>query len=141
MIERIVYISKSQVRFSQRELDMMLVEFRKKNQAEGISGVLLYSGETFIQLFEGEATSVARLWLRIKADCRHEEIVLLERSVSQKRIFGGWAMGFVRVSPQVSEGFCDYLRQGEFEHQRSMSRDLKAIFAQFLADYVDIETD
>lgn len=95
----VAYISKSAKKFSTPELIKMLDSFRKNNERDGISGVLLYNGAgTFIQVLEGNEVVVDSLYQKIKQDTRHSKVTCLRRANINNRSFSEWRMGFRKLS-------------------------------------------
>jgi len=90
----IVYVSFSHKSLTEKELEELLHEIRKKNQIHNVTGLLLYNNESFIQVVEGEKRTLKDLYEHIMKDHRHNNIVkLLEEPISQ-RVFPNWSMGF-----------------------------------------------
>ncbi|MGB0943752.1 MAG: BLUF domain-containing protein [Marinomonas sp.] len=95
----VAYISKAEKKFSTPELIKMLDSFRKNNEKDTISGVLLYNGAgTFIQVLEGSEASVDTLYEKIKQDTRHSKVTCLRRAKITNRSFSEWRMGFRKLS-------------------------------------------
>lgn len=64
------------------------------NRKLGITGLLLYDGNQFVQLIEGPEESVREVYSKIETDPRHQSVEkLFERKVT-KRHFGSWHMGY-----------------------------------------------
>lgn len=60
----------------------------------GISGLLLFSNEYFLQVLEGPRVIVNDLYFKIQKDSRHKDSrILLYRDVNH-RDFGDWSMGW-----------------------------------------------
>ncbi len=97
-ILQIVYASAATVPFSEDELIELLRISKANNDAAGITGMLLYHEGSFIQAIEGEPEVVERLYRKIARDRRHGDTLLLHRGEAQNRTFGGWSMGFERLS-------------------------------------------
>jgi hypothetical protein len=66
-----------------------------KNARLGITGLLLLSGEAFLQVLEGPSDAVNELYLRIARDGRHGRLRLLRYERITKRTFEDWAMHVV----------------------------------------------
>jgi hypothetical protein len=98
----LVYMSKSAIRFTQRELTDLLTQSRKDNRALQITGLLLYADGNFMQLLEGARKDVEALITRIKRDVRHRDVQVLEEGPITSRHFSEWSMAFLDfASPQV----------------------------------------
>ncbi len=79
---------------------------RKHNVINGITGVLLTSGRTFLQVLEGEKDAVLRTLARIQADPRHDGITILHAGFAEKRLAPDWSMGFFMLR-QDGDDFCN----------------------------------
>ncbi|WP_083960671.1 phosphate-starvation-inducible PsiE family protein [Methylomonas lenta] len=91
---RLVYMSHAVKPFSTDELMSLLRQCRIGNEANGITGVLLYFNECFVQVLEGNEEEVNKAFQKLKRDPRHQNIVELERSYIKVREFPNWSMGF-----------------------------------------------
>lgn len=57
------------------------------NAAVGVSGSLMFIGSVFVQLLEGEASSVETIFERICRDVRHRRLILLDLAAAETRMF------------------------------------------------------
>ncbi len=78
--------------------DESLVELlntsREANNRFGITGMLLYLPDSFIQLIEGPRDHVEQLYRNIQRDMRHLRITTLQGGPIFKRFCPDWAMAF-----------------------------------------------
>lgn len=95
---QLVYASTAVKAFSPEELGVLLVRSRYHNAAVGITGMLLHVDGTFLQVLEGEAETVHRLFISLAADYRHHRILLLLMHEIAERNFPGASMGFFDAS-------------------------------------------
>ncbi|WP_452661216.1 BLUF domain-containing protein [Sphingomonas hankookensis] len=70
----------------------ILMASRRNNDAAGVTGLLYTDGIRFLQVLEGERATVTTTFDRIKADPRHQAIVVLSDREVDEREFGKWAM-------------------------------------------------
>jgi len=91
---QIVYISTARQRFSNKELNEVLLKSRLNNGRAGVTGLLVSGGKRFIQALEGPVDAVEATFERIKADQRHFAVVPLSIKEVQTREFGTWSMGY-----------------------------------------------
>jgi hypothetical protein len=67
---------------------------RRRNELEGVTGLLIAGGNRFLQVIEGRAEAVGAVMTRIENDGRHSGIhVLVDRDTS-RRDFDNWFMAF-----------------------------------------------
>lgn len=93
----VVYVSSAVRMFSESELEALLVEARELNRETGITGVLLYSGGTFMQCIEGSESAVDVTYERIRNSRKHHGIIELANEPTAQRDFADWQMGYRRV--------------------------------------------
>ena len=80
-----------------REFGTIFTAARSTNKKLGVTGALLLTDDTFVQVLEGEEASVRGLLARIEADPRHDDLVVLEAGTVAGRVFDRWAMARVSV--------------------------------------------
>ena len=73
---------------------------RRHNAINGITGALLTSGRTFLQLLEGDKDTVLRTFRRIRADPRHDGVTILHADFATNRLTPEWSMGFFKIPPE-----------------------------------------
>ena len=100
---QVSYISSATSPMSTADLSRLLEECREYNAAHGVTGMLLYSNETFVQVLEGEERVIDELLDRIEVDTRHTDIKLLSRRRIEKREYSGWNMGFKRLADKKKD--------------------------------------
>ena len=73
-------------------LGAILLDARRCNERDGITGALVCRHDVYLQLLEGPQKEVEATYARIKRDDRHAEVVELVRRTVTTRIFADWAM-------------------------------------------------
>lgn len=100
---------------SDEELVDILRQSRSYNAAHGITGMLLYHDEAFMQYLEGDKEEIFRLYDKIVLDERHTGVTLYFERPIDERNFAEWSMGFSnleKVDPKGLEGFTPFLEKG-----------------------------
>jgi hypothetical protein len=100
---------------SENELQDILKISRKRNEASGITGMLLYLDPFFMQVLEGEDSVLVQLFERIKKDPRHHKTSPIYKESIQDRRFKNWTMGFAQINGENIEGFSDALQKNNAE--------------------------
>lgn len=78
--------------FDQAVLSAILMDARRANARDDITGALIARHDLYLQLLEGPRDKVEAAYQRIRRDDRHVEVTrLVERRV-ETRLFPGWAM-------------------------------------------------
>jgi len=80
------------------ELPIILEQSVRNNGACGITGMLLYSSGSFLQVLEGDADAVGHAYRRISTDPRHENAVILGLVNIEERQFPSWHMGLRKLT-------------------------------------------
>jgi len=102
-------------------LSSILIEARRCNARDGITGALICRDDLYLQLLEGPEKAVERTYARICADDRHVEVRRLTRRMvaDDARMFGAWAMrddpaaSWVWSRAEVDAGVPDRAREDE----------------------------
>jgi len=97
MLVRLLYASRAAKSLSAKTVAAILVECQRNNPERGITGVLCYSDEIFLQVLEGGRDAVCETFNSIVRDARHEQVTLLSFEEISERRFGGWTMGQVNI--------------------------------------------
>jgi len=96
-MKRLIYGSQATADLGPDQLIDLLAKARASNEQNGLSGMLLYCSQSFLQVLEGDEDALAETYQRIRADRRHTNLrLLLDAEVSQ-RLFPDWSMGFDHV--------------------------------------------
>ena len=77
------------------------------NATRAITGLLVLSGERFLQVLEGPSESVNQLYTKILRDRRHREVTLISYEQVASRCFEDWSMRVVDLDdlPPPSRAF------------------------------------
>ena len=93
-MRRVIYCSQASTDFAPADLVELLSVSRRNNDASGVSGMLLYSSQSFLQLLEGEDSAVQATFDRIQRDQRHGKLRILFDGPVAEPLFPQWTMGF-----------------------------------------------
>ncbi|MBY6260433.1 BLUF domain-containing protein [Azospirillum sp. 412522] len=117
----IVYRSEAIDRLPYSALADICLFSARKNCEQDITGFLVEFAGVFLQVLEGEAGVVDRLFARIVDDPRHRDVTpLLRESSGVPREFGFWAMNFGPLdTPTFWPAIFGTPMQGEEFRQRS----------------------
>ncbi len=78
--------------FDDAMLAGILVQARRNNPREDITGCLICREDLYLQLIEGPEANVDALFARIAVDDRHLQVERLSRETVTERMFPDWAM-------------------------------------------------
>jgi hypothetical protein len=109
-MKNIVYVSTAVKLMHENQLMDILHNSRQHNAALNISGVLLYSEGTFIQVLEGRDGVIDALYSRIQADRRHKNVIkIIDEPITEKS-FAQWLMGFSVTDVEKTAKLVGYLK-------------------------------
>lgn len=78
--------------FDNPALSGILIQARRNNRLNGITGALICRHDLYLQLIEGPAAAIDTLYSRILEDDRHCNVQLALTETVQERLFPDWAM-------------------------------------------------
>ena len=91
---QIIYMSTPAVPFSPEALRTLLQKAQTRNRADGLTGLLLFTGVRFLQVLEGDDAPVRATYARIERDPRHKWVAPLISRPIAKRQFAEWSMAY-----------------------------------------------
>ena len=98
----IVYRSKATSVFSEQDLKSLLLQARSANEANDITGLLVFDGVFFVQIIEGGKRNCELLYEKIRNDDRHQDVETLWSQGANSlntRTFSEWSMGYTHTAP------------------------------------------
>ena len=98
MLVRLLYASRASSPTDASVYDSILEQSRARNPKLGITGILCYSENLFIQVLEGGRDEVCELYNTIVRDGRHQHVRILSFEEIRERRFGSWTMGQVNLA-------------------------------------------
>jgi hypothetical protein len=114
-LTHLIYTSAASPKFDSADLRTILKDARDKNAARSITGMLLYTADSFFQVLEGEEAAVMDLFATIASDTRHKDVTKIIQEPIAQRAFADWSMGYSEADPselEAIEGFSDFFGQG-----------------------------
>ncbi|TVQ73246.1 MAG: BLUF domain-containing protein [Oceanospirillales bacterium] len=100
---KLIYASRCKNNISDKVIEDILATASRYNSAKGISGMLCYDTNFFLQCLEGSRRAVNELYSRILHDPRHESPVILQYEVISVRDFSEWEMAYVELTEDNKE--------------------------------------
>ena len=98
MLVRLLYASRASSPTDSSVYDSILEQSRARNPKLGITGILCFSENLFIQVLEGGRDEVCELYNSIVRDGRHQHVRILGFEEIRERRFGNWTMGQVNLA-------------------------------------------
>ena len=115
MLVRLLYVSRAIDKNAQGAIESILESSRAYNMTNGITGVLCYGGDIFLQAIEGGRHAVNGLYNHIAKDERHTDVVMLHYEEIRERRFGGWTMGQVNLFKLNTSIVLKYSERPQFD--------------------------
>lgn len=108
---QVVYLSRATQILTSDDINQLLSSSLRANDNVGITGLLLFDGDRFIQALEGPEGAVMTVMERIKKDSRHCDISYMAATDIAERQFGAWSMhGRALLSVKEADMFCKEVR-------------------------------
>lgn len=99
----LTYTSLARPGFQSSDLDDIHHSARELNMAAGITGMLIFNGTHFLQIFEGEPRAAENLLNRLASDLRHSGLAVRDERRVERRSFPSWPMELVEVNGNYFE--------------------------------------
>ncbi|MCU6455268.1 BLUF domain-containing protein [Sphingomonas sp. A2-49] len=74
------------------DVSAIMASSKRNNGMDGITGMLVFDGRTFMQVLEGPDDSVATTFARIQSDPRHTDVTVISDHTITERDFAYWSM-------------------------------------------------
>lgn len=130
LLYRLIYLSSAARHLTQADLEQILTAVRRNNSSAGVSGLLLYHDDIFLQVLEGPEDKVLACIERIKADPRHHQLIEVFSAPVKERICSEWNMGYVswkKAPEQAKEGFLNLRTLLDSEKMDEIRKDAYAL--------------
>jgi hypothetical protein len=102
-------------------LNGVLLDARRCNERDDVTGALICRQDVYLQLLEGPTAAVQATCERIKRDDRHVEMTVRVTENVAERMFGDWAMfhdpaqTWIWSAKDISNGALDQASDEEFK--------------------------
>ena len=98
MLIRLLYVSQPVGPVTTTMTTLILEKSKSHNKKENITGILCQGSGLWMQVLEGERSTVNALYSRIMADRNHRNVELLSMEEITTRRFGEWSMALVYLT-------------------------------------------
>jgi len=102
----------------------------KNNATSGITGTLFFNDDYFAQVIEGHRDEVSNSFVRVSADPRHEDIIILRAEPIDERLFNKWEMGFASITEQTEILYRKYSSYSRFDPSTMSAESLEQLLAE-----------
>lgn len=98
MLVRCLYASRAAVPLDPERVEAIVEQSRRNNPPKGITGLLCFLDDVFVQVLEGGRDAVCELFSTLMRDERHHSVRILSYEEISERRFGNWSMGQVNIA-------------------------------------------
>jgi hypothetical protein len=133
MLVRCLYASRPAHPLAAEVLDSIFEQSRRNNPRRGITGLLCFTNDIFVQAIEGSRDEVCGLFNAIVRDDRHRDVrILIYEEIAERR-FGNWTMGQVNVEKINPAILLRYAEKAELDPFNCSGRATMALLDEFVA--------
>lgn len=93
-LQELIYTSVAHADGNDEDVKNILASSQRNNAALSVTGLLLFDGQRYIQILEGDSTNVDSLFEVISQDSRHHDLELLHKGQVKGRSFENWRMAY-----------------------------------------------
>ncbi len=133
MLVRLLYASRAAAPLTASVVDSIMEQSRRHNPGLGITGILCFSDDLFIQVLEGGRDEVCELFNTIVRDERHLNVRILTYEEIPERRFGGWTMGQVNIAKVNSSLLLKYSEKAVLNPFNCSGRASMALLDELIA--------
>lgn len=107
MIIELIYFSKVAPGVTSNDVSNIFRTATKKNEQNGVTGVLYSDGKYFIQIIEGLRHVVSSTYSNISVDKRHRNLNIVRVQSINERRYAQWSMAVIRRDAVLNEIILD----------------------------------
>ena len=100
MLHQLIYASAALPAMTPKEFAAIARHAAQNNKILDVTGILLFSQGTILQVLEGSKDTISMLFDRIKHDPRHSSVMKLIFREINAREFLTWSMGFAEMASE-----------------------------------------
>ena len=106
------------------------------NAKNGLSGLLVFDSNYFLQVVEGGRAAVSQLLSNLFHDSRHKNLVVLGFDYVAQREFGEWSMQFVPLAGEVKQILFRHGVDARFDPYR-LNKEMALSFMQDMRAFAE----
>ena len=104
-INQLVYISQATRKMSPEDLSAIQEKAKTNNGLNDVTGSLFYNGGWFLQVLEGPASTLDKLYKKIELDPRHKNSRVLYNEPANFRTFPRWGMNMTNLNDRQADKY------------------------------------
>ena len=138
MYYSVIYQSKAQDDFSPKDIELMLIKAKRKNKKHKITGCIVYSGNKFIQLIQGQKQEITDLYKDIKADNRHFSVITLLEKSSREKIWSDWSMAMLNFTGSSKQVMSSRILLESYFETANKAQKKSEVFKAFRSNVLNL---
>ena len=103
----LTYTSRARAGLQASDVDSIHRAALTYNPLDGITGLLVFNGDGFLQIIEGGESAIDDLVKRIVADLRHTDFEVRDRRTLAARFFPHWTMFRIDIDDDHAKGMAE----------------------------------
>lgn len=127
MLIRCLYVSRPAAAITSGLISSILAQAARNNPPLGVTGLLCFTADAFIQVLEGTRESVCQLLTSIVVDPRHRRLEILVYEEVDERRYAGWAMGELDLGQLDERLLLQHYGSASLDPYRSAGRATMAL--------------
>jgi len=104
-LNQLVYVSQAVRKMSAEDLRSIQAVARTNNEHIDVTGSLFYNGGWFLQVLEGPAATLSKLYNKIELDPRHKNSRVLYNEPATFRTFPRWNMNMTNLEDRQADKY------------------------------------
>jgi len=108
------YVSRANLDLSPKALGEILQQAQKNNTVNGVTGMLVFNNNYFLQTIEGPRAQINRLLYGLIIDQRHHDLQLLETRELKHREWSEWSMNYASPTKENAAIYLKYSTTVDF---------------------------
>lgn len=133
----LIYTSLAVPQSSAKNVKDILASSERNNTSAGITGLLLFDGDRYIQILEGEREAVEALFNVISADPRHYGLEILHKGAINNRAFQTWRMAYEALPKGLLDSLAENIAVYSLEADDGPLGDGETIGARLNGMFMD----
>ncbi len=113
-LARLVYASTKGRYVDGEELKKIMATAKVNNGELGVTGVLIFNSQYFLQALEGTRAQITSLFNTIAKDERHNGIQLISMQDIDHRCWAQWSMRLISITEKEEKIYARYSNQTQF---------------------------
>jgi hypothetical protein len=124
----LLYVSTLAADADIRDVGAIARTSRVHNQADGITGLLVFDGASFAQWVEGPCAAISALRKRLQADRRHIDMDVLHFGPTESpRRFPTWSLGYYYLADDDTDGIASLRGLSEKSARKAFDNLIKHV--------------